>query len=395
MARLLTTGFESQSAFVEGISLGGAFSTANPRSGLVHIRATGLSGGSFSISGALGTTYYGRAAIYLSALPASLATLLQFNFSGGAVTLSVLSDGSLRVSSAATLFTSAAGVVSAGAYSVVELAIRTAAGASDYVEMRLNQSSLYSDSALSITDNTVTSFAFGSSDGTVTVDTDDVAVNDSSGANQNSWPGNGRVVILHPVSDGGAIGADSWLAGAGGTTNLWDAVNNTPPVGVIETSATNTSQIKCDTPSTNRTYSPVTQTYTAAGVGASDTVRVTQALVVHGEGVTTGTKAGTVGASANPADGSTTSFNFGNDAGQATTFPTLWALARGPLIYNSSVTKGTGATLALTQNTNTRNGDACYLALLVEFEPAGGAPPDPLPRRPFTRLQAVNRAGSY
>src|SRR5205823_5625838 len=52
---------------------------------------------------------------------------------------------------------------------------------------------------------------------------DDIAINDSTGANQNSFPGAGSVVLLVPVSDN-ARGAN-WVAGAGGTTSLFDAVN--------------------------------------------------------------------------------------------------------------------------------------------------------------------------
>src|SRR5213079_3376565 len=67
---------------------------------------------------------------------------------------------------------------------------------------------------------------------------DDVAINDISGTTQTSWPGEGNIVLLKPTSDN-QIG--SWTGGAGGTTNLWDAVNNTPPVGI--TGGSNTATI--------------------------------------------------------------------------------------------------------------------------------------------------------
>lgn len=47
------------------------------------------------------------------------------------------------------------------------------------------------------------------------------------------------VLLVHPTSD---VQIGTWTGGAGGTTNLWDAVNNNPPIGTA--TETNLTQIE-------------------------------------------------------------------------------------------------------------------------------------------------------
>ena len=137
---------------------------------------------------------------------------------------------------------------------------------------------------------------------------DDFAVNDDQGTDQNNYPGDGGIILLRPTADS-ARGAN-WLGGAGGTTNLYDAVNNAPPVGVAST-GTKTSQVRNSANDSTGNYDATMQSYTAAGVPAGATVKVAQAVLNVGTNNATAT-AGAVRIVSNPAEGAETSFaNFG------------------------------------------------------------------------------------
>lgn len=222
----------------------------------------------------------------------------------------------------------------------------------------------------------------------------DWALNDDQGATDNSWPGNAQIAMLLPVSDdagNSTISADAWRAGNTGTTNLWDAVNNTPPTGTTSPGTTAT-QIVCDTPSTARNYTTVTETY-ASKLAAGDTITVVQGVVVHGESVTTGTKTGACTILANPASGASTSFTYGNDQGAVGAFAlTQWAIARAPAVSSPTPTRSTGASLRVTADTNTRNVDVCFMGVYVEYIPAAVAAFDPSTARPDAQA-AVTFAG--
>lgn len=165
------------------------------------------------------------------------------------------------------------------------------------VEIRLDGVTILSASGLTMT-NSPTIF-LGALDTwsavatTVTVYFDDWAVNDDQGADQNTWPGPGKVVWLRPVSD---VARGNWVGGAGGTTNLFAALDNEPPVGVAEASATNTSQTKVAGTGNNEDLDVTLETYASKGIAEADVVKVVQVFAYGGEGaVTTGTKTGSIG----------------------------------------------------------------------------------------------------
>jgi hypothetical protein len=269
-------------------------------------------------------------------------------------------------------------------------------GATDELELRLDGTLVAVGTGLNMTDllpGRLTAGADSISNPGGFVYVDDVAVNDDQGTDQNSWPGEGKIVLLKPVSDDGAnsnIGADAWRAGNSGTTNLWTAVDNTPPVGAISPGTT-TSQIVCDTPSVARGYRALTDTYTNAGIGASDTITLLQQLAVHGEAVSTGTKAGDIQYGGNCGSTEFTNFNYGDDAGAAGAFPTGWKLVRNPVVYSPSVATGTAAGLDVGHQANTRNGMICFMGLYVEYVLAAAGLP---PARPLIASQAVQRAAT-
>lgn len=198
---------------------------------------------------------------------------------------------------------------------------------------------------------------------------DDVAINDSLGSDQASWPGDGKVVLLKPISDGQR---GSWTGGAGGTTNLWDAVDNTPPIGTA--SETNSTQIEnADTSPDNATdeYRPNLTTYTDAGVGASDTINVVQAFCNHGEDVATGTKTGKFRIESNPAQTAYDTFTFGDDVGALGTWPSNWKWKLGTPEYSPSPTLGASPQIALRKtDTGNRVGSVAFLGMYVDYTPA-------------------------
>lgn len=89
----------------------------------------------------------------------------------------------------------------------------------------------------------------------------------------------------------------SWVAGAGGTTNLWEAINNVPPLG----SATQTDLINIETNVANAVYEGTFQSYSAAGVPADHTILGVIPVVNDAQDTTTGSpKAGWTSLSSNP-----------------------------------------------------------------------------------------------
>lgn len=199
---------------------------------------------------------------------------------------------------------------------------------------------------------------------------DDFALNDDGGGatQQNSRPGDGKIVLLRPISDS-AIGT-GWAAGGGGTTNLFTAVDNTPPVGVADT-GTNTSQIRQPTSNATANYDATLTSYTTAGVGASDTIQLCQWCINHGTASATSppTRAGQL--VSNPAEAGEVTLTTPTAA--AGTFPTNWLWHLGPLNYMPTVTKGTSPVMRIGKRTaSTRVVDVDAMGLYVEYLPVGG-----------------------
>lgn len=207
-----------------------------------------------------------------------------------------------------------------------------------------------------------------SANAAITAHFTDWAINDDQGSDNNSWCGDARTAMLLPASDdagNSTISADAWRAGNSGTTNLFDAVNNTPPTGATSPGTT-ASQIVCDTPSVARNYVAVTGTYNAQ-INGADTINVVQGIVAHGESVSTGTKTGTIDVFANPAGSVSASFNYGADAGGCGAWPTLWTVNRTPTVIAPAPTRSSGASLRVTSAVSTRNVDACFMGVYVDY----------------------------
>ena len=144
-----------------------------------------------------------------------------------------------------------------------------------------------------------------------------IAENDNQGSSQNSWPGAGAIVLLRPKADS-QLG--SWTGGGGGTSNIYEGVNNVPPTGT--TTPSNTNMIRSvDTSGDNSTdeYRATLQSPSDVGLTSGEGLVLLQSTVLHGEEAATGTKTGSVGFISGPAKKTFTTFTADEDYGEAGT----------------------------------------------------------------------------
>lgn len=404
MARLWTSGAEWNDATAEGVTLGAGttITTTNPRSGTYCYTGNSGTDVRFLPTGVLGTTYYLRGYYYFQdfAAAANNPTLLAFDTRVPAVMARLLfSDtGAIQLvqGSGSTLVATSAPVAK-NTWVRLELSLLLGTGSVDAVEGLVDGVSFGSATGLNISDTLTwraSAYLPGLASGVNYVD--DIALNDSTGAAQNTWPGSGKVVLLAPASDNAK--GTGWTNDAAATTNLFDAVNNEPPVGIADTTGgSGLNQLRNATSNANVNYDANLTTYAAAGVGASDTVNVLVPVVATGAPVTTSAKAGTYGISANPvianvalgAAGTAGAFWQGNAAG---TYPTGWKWSFGTTTYAPTVTLGTAPVARITQVTaSTRIAMVCAMGMYVDYTPGVSA----LPPLPVYVDSAVARSTSY
>lgn len=400
MARLNTSGAEGAVASMETVSLNSAsiVSTA-PRTGTYHFRLSSANVGvSVNTTSTNGRTYFCRGYIKVSDLPVSDNGIRLLEWVSGGTGLSAAvdlgNDGALNVIGASGTEIAPAGTIAAGVWYRYESSIVINTAADDTFAFRLEGTELYNQT-YAIT-NTLSSLncrlGFQVS-GTRDVDVDDVAMNDDQGSDQNSWPGPGRVVMLKPISDNART--TQWTGGVGGTTNLWDAVDNLPPTGTA--SETDTSQIE-HSGGTAGAYDANLTSYATAGMGPYDTVTLVAMTASDGEDVATGTKTIAYSMVSNPAISTPGSVSAGDDGGALGTWPTGWANrklgavgtagAGGPT-YNPSVTLATSPVMRVNRpGTESRVASVCFMGLLVEYRSNDS-------RRLLQVDQAINRSASF
>jgi len=185
-----------------------------------------------------------------------------------------------------------------------------------------------------------------------------------------------KVALLSPISDNAR--ATLWTGGTGGTTNLFDAVNNTPPIGTA--TETNLTQIEHagNASGTTDAYDANMTTYASAGIGASDTVLAIDFGIVHGEDVTTGSKLLAMGIASNPTVANTASFTVGADSGALGTYPTNWRMSwrsdlvgGGGVVQSPSVTIANSPVMRVTRpETASRVASVCFMGMYVAWTPS-------------------------
>lgn len=407
MARLVTSGFELQDASTTGTNAApdglvgsGTIDTTVFRSGAASFKSAAgvLQRVTFGgWTGVLGT-YFARAYVMFDALPAGggMSVLALGTVGMGSIHGSVVInvDGSVtffRNNGSGTLvqFTNtAANYVTTNVWYMFEISITLGTGSIDAAEGRIDGLSIGSVSSVSIGDGPTVEMRMGknadqsNTSSTANVWIDDVALNDSSGASQNTFPGPGKVVLLLPTADS-SFGA-GWTLGTGtGITNGFDSINNTPPLGVADLAVgSDPKQIRNASANANVNFDTNMTTYRAAGISNYDIIRVVSPVIATAAPVSTSAKSGTVGVASNPiitnvalgAGGSAGAFWSGVAAG---TYPTGWKWSYGTTTYNPVVTIAAGAIMRVTQVTSsTRIAMVSFMGIIVEYEPH--SPPSPI-----------------
>lgn len=373
---------------------------------------SGSAGHGFGITPGSGVTSFFRVFMRFENLPSAttgvvaLGTSLASSSGTGTVSCRLTSTGVFQLwnDGGGTQIGADSAAITAGdaIWHRLELAYRNSTASNGYAELMVDGVSVASTNTHVIT-ALMTAANVGFNNGPwasgAIVYYDDIAINDSSGASQNSWPGDGKVVLHVPISDsavgtGWTLGTGTAIAGGSGST----AVKNTPPLGVADLAAgSDTKQIRNATSNANVNYDATLTTYTNAGIGASDTINVLLPIVATGAPVVTSAKAGTVGVASNPtianvslgAAGTAGAFWQGVAAG---TYPTGWKWSSGTATYNPTVTKGNSPVARITQVTaSTRIAMVCWLGMYADYTPAATVNPP----KPTVIMQAINRSASW
>jgi hypothetical protein len=398
MGRLVTSGAETNDLTLEGASNNAAIDTAHVRTGARSWHPTAGSG-DWVFTGVNDVTYYARAYFYKNSTFDSTVTdtdILTFveGTPAKAVMFAAQTDGTLilKYGASRTQLGSPSAVLAADTWYRLELSLLLGTGGTDVVAGRIDDVTVASGSSLSISDSTPTTLRIV---GSANAWWDDIAINDSAGGNQNSWPGDGREVLLLPISDN-AVGT-GWTLGTGTaiSSNGFGSVDNTPPTGVTNVEAgSDPKQIRNASSNANSNYDANLTTYFNAGIGPKSVINVLVPIVATAAPVSTSAKQGTVGIVSNP-----TIANIALGAGGTSgafwsgvienTYNTGWKISYGTKTYNPAVTVTTSPVMRITQVTSsTRIATVCFMGMYVDYTP--GALPGPLQVQ-----QAVNRAASF
>lgn len=263
--------------------------------------------------------------------------------------------------------------LSLNAWHYIELRAMVDAGSVDTCSLYVNGVLLGSGTGLAINNNPLDVFCVGV-----------IGVTGTAGANVCYWDdvtadtlgvsiGQTKILVLPVASD---VQVGKWLRGAGGTTNLRQALNNLPPAGLNDASMTNTSQIKSDALDSNadgptETYQGRLRTYRTAGIPGGHMIANVQILVCHGENAAAGTKDLSVQLLSNPAGSLFPAPNHaGYDAGACGTYPTTWGWDRdNGAIPSSPLDVDTGAVIELASTTATNaRVSVCSLSCFVYYD---------------------------
>jgi hypothetical protein len=359
MAVTFMTGFESAAVSLDGglVFTGPmAYSTVQARTGTRSLRCQKVSGSAATtqVSTLDGWLHFG---LYLATLPTATVSIA---IAGGTVNLYLTSSGKLR--------TSVGGADSTATLATGQwywIGFRGVAGGFTGPWVQVNGVNDLS-SFINPIGNLMAVGAGGTEATALDAYYDDVII-DGAGFLSPS-----KVALLVPTADS-AVGT-GWTLGSGGTTGLWDAVNNEPPTAVADTGTT--AQIRNATSNANVNYDATMTTYAAAGIATGDTVLAVQPVVSTAAPVVTSAKAGTVGVASNPAitnialgAGGTAGAFWSGVAGG--TWPTGWKASLGTLTTSPSVTLGTAPVMRVTQVTSsTRIAMVAFMGIYVAWTPS-------------------------
>lgn len=368
MAVIYMSSFEGQHAGVDGYIQSGlsAPSTAQHRTGAASMRFNPGSSQSAYITNVTTGTYQ-HFGLYIASLPSVTRIIIG---SAAQINVRLTSDGHLEYYSLTTLVGTSSGVLSTGTW--YWIGVRHGSGSASDVVVQVDGSTFVT--ATSNWAGTTTGASFVGAVGTEASAIDfyiDDWITDDAGFLAPS-----KVDLALPISDNTVTGVTD---GNGGTSNLWECINNIPPVGVASANeaANPTANIRFPA-STTCQYIFNLETYASLGVGSANELNALQTVIRHGEDINTGTKNGSdTGLISNPAqNNSLTGFIFGTDGGAhaAESGSNFWVTRFGSLITNAGtlagITIGSSPRQAIQRVSESRVGCVDFAALLVAWTPA-------------------------
>lgn len=234
-----------------------------------------------------------------------------------------------------------------------------------------------------------------------TIYVDDLAWDTVIVASPPTYIGEGAVGYLFPVSDNNR---GAWTGGAGGTTSLFDALNNDPPVGKAAASETNTTQIKygasgassCDI--NMGAYSDPRASGGLAIPPLSTISYVTLFTITGSEG--TSVDAGSQLIVSNPTQGAADTITDLGTGAAVGTYSTNWKLNAGTIQASPSVTLSTKPVCRISKTqSQARVADCCQMILQVEWVEVRDPGQPALHEvgsynQPYPHAQAVTRAAT-
>lgn len=266
------------------------------------------------------------------------------------------------------------------AWHVIELRTRFNAASNDEFELKIDGVTAIATQSRALTTGSIGDLFFGEANGTSNLDMwfDDLLVNDNQGANDATWPGDHRLDVLWPTSENAV--AATFLKPGGGNTLRYSSIDNVPPVGVAHsTSAANAEKQIYNIASTitdNADFNM--ESFTTAGLGASDVVNHVQLLAMTGVNSVT-TRAGALRTVSNPAQGAEDSIaNVGSGAA-AGAYPTNWKRIAGAMQYAPTVVNGTSPVCRFGKRAASTDSEmVTMLGLFVDYSPSTATPPPPV-----------------
>lgn len=333
----------------------------------------------YTFTGALDTTYYATVWFYIpsaSGLPSANTRILAIA-TGGGVTIAqvgLTTTGKIRLlnQTATQIGSDSSETVTTDTWHRADLSVRVETGSTDEAEVRLNGVSVASTvEALNETAPGRVNFGwFGAPGASEVIYIDDFVVNDGAGSVNNTWADDEKVVLLLPTSDSDR---GTWTGGGGGTTNLFEALNNIPPAGLDNAAATDTSQIEDATNPGDWAFFDCAS-YASAGIASGDTITCVYGVCEGGNSSTTGTDLLTIGIFANPsADADKVSGSIDINDG---TYPTGWNRIATLMTENPSISSVSDQPqLEFLKNVpTTRVAACCFAGVYVSYtEGAAGS----------------------
>lgn len=237
MARLWTSGAELQTATI-GIeftavsgSTGPAIETTTKRSGNAAFRinsaaAEGFRNLSISAQGA----YFFRFYLYIVALPTGGTKLVGGFMTTGTtrkVSIRMTTGGALQLynSEDAAQIGSDSAALSTATWYRIEVGIDSTTLSATTAEAKINGTT-FANGTIDLAVNPTSVWCGHDGDAAMDYIVDDLAFNDASGSFQNTWPGEGEVIVLRPNGNGDN---NAWVGSDADSTDNYLLVDEVPP----------------------------------------------------------------------------------------------------------------------------------------------------------------------